>query len=440
TPLSRDVVAAQRRQRTHEQQFTQPPLLVLSNLGLQLIQLKLVASMFQNMFPSINVHRVNLNNIKRCLLLNYNPDTQLLDFRHYSVKVVPVGVSRGLKKLLQEKFPNMSRLEDISELLVKDIDLSESEAEQDGTHNVLELPQAYAGRGNMKEQQSAVRLSEIGPRMTLQLIKVEEGLAQGNVLYHSLVHKDEEQLRELLARREAKLQLKAERRRRQQQDVERKRRQREAHREKSLAGMTGKRQQDGDSDAEDPGAPEQPAASDESDAEYYRQELGQEPDADLFPDRSKRKRNPSGTAPPRKRRRHNGLEHPDTAQAPPGTSKPRPGTSKAPPGTSKPRPGTSPAPPGTSKPRPGTSKAPPGSPSPRPPAPGTRQGKLLRARARPGAGQGLRGRKLPRGRQLAAREGGGSCLWQCQLEAQGQGGSCWHGGRGMFRRAKKGKC
>ncbi|KFP30066.1 Suppressor of SWI4 1, partial [Colius striatus] len=98
----------------HEQQFTQPPLLVLSNLGLQLIQLKLVASMFQNMFPSINVHRVNLNNIKRCLLLNYNPDTQLLDFRHYSVKVVPVGVSRGLKKLLQEKFPNMSRLEDIS--------------------------------------------------------------------------------------------------------------------------------------------------------------------------------------------------------------------------------------------------------------------------------------------------------------------------------------
>lgn len=52
-------------------------------------------------------------------------------------------------------------------------------------------------------------------------------------------------------------------------------------REKSLAGIRRKRQQDGDSDAEDPGAPEQqdPAGqSDESDAEYYRQELGQEPD------------------------------------------------------------------------------------------------------------------------------------------------------------------
>lgn len=36
---------------------------------------------------------------------------------HSSIKVVPVGASRGMKKLLQEKFPNMSRLQDISELL-----------------------------------------------------------------------------------------------------------------------------------------------------------------------------------------------------------------------------------------------------------------------------------------------------------------------------------
>lgn len=43
----------------------------------------------------------------------------------------------------------------------RDINLSESEAEQDGTHNILELPQAYAGRGNMKAQQSAVRLTEV---------------------------------------------------------------------------------------------------------------------------------------------------------------------------------------------------------------------------------------------------------------------------------------
>ncbi|NXL40382.1 SSF1 protein, partial [Glaucidium brasilianum] len=115
--LIKDVVSSLKRHRMHEQQFTHHPLLVLSNFGLQQIHIKLMASMFQNMFPSINVHRVNLNSIKRCLLITYNAETQLLDFRHYSVKVVPVGVSKSLKRLLQEKFPNMSRLEDISELL-----------------------------------------------------------------------------------------------------------------------------------------------------------------------------------------------------------------------------------------------------------------------------------------------------------------------------------
>ncbi|NXA43279.1 SSF1 protein, partial [Eudromia elegans] len=115
--LVRDVVAALRRHRMHEQQFRQPPLLVLSNFGLPGMHVKLMATVFQNMFPSINVHKVNLNSIKRCLLISYDSDSQLLDLRHYSVKVVPVGVSKGLKKLLQEKFPNMSRLEDISELL-----------------------------------------------------------------------------------------------------------------------------------------------------------------------------------------------------------------------------------------------------------------------------------------------------------------------------------
>ena len=36
-----------------------------------------------------------------------------------SIKVVPVGMSKGVKKLMQERFPNMSKFEDISELLLK---------------------------------------------------------------------------------------------------------------------------------------------------------------------------------------------------------------------------------------------------------------------------------------------------------------------------------
>lgn len=34
------------------------------------------------MGPSCLCPQVNLNTIKRCLLINYNPDSQELDFRH----------------------------------------------------------------------------------------------------------------------------------------------------------------------------------------------------------------------------------------------------------------------------------------------------------------------------------------------------------------------
>nr|XP_028568422.1 suppressor of SWI4 1 homolog isoform X1 [Podarcis muralis] len=315
--LIKDVVSTLKRHRMHEQQFNHHPLLVLNNFGLQGMHIKVMATMFQNMFPSINVHKVNLNAIKRCVLINYNPDTQILEFRHYSLKVVPVGISKGLKKIMQEKFPNMSRLEDISELLVRDINLSESEAEQDGSHNTTELPQAYAGRGNMKAQQSAVRLTEIGPRMTLQLIKVEEGLSQGNVLYHSFIYKTEEELQVALARKEARLQLKAERRRKQEADVERKQEQKQAHRKKSLEGIKRKKKQaeGSDSDAEDPGMQEDQKVDEPSDddMEYYRQEVGEEPDEDLFPQSTKRKRRPSQST--RAGKRHK-CTHPAGDQSP----------------------------------------------------------------------------------------------------------------------------
>ncbi|KAF5911561.1 hypothetical protein HPG69_008158 [Diceros bicornis minor] len=282
--LVRDVVSSLRRHRMHEQQFAHPPLLVLNSFGPHGMHVKLMATMFQNLFPSINVHKVNLNTIKRCLLINYNPDSQELDFRHYSIKVVPVGASRGMKKLLQEKFPNMSRLQDISELLATGAGLSESEGEPDGEHNITELPQAVAGRGNMRAQQSAVRLTEIGPRMTLQLIKIQEGVGEGNVLFHSFVHKTEEELQAILAAKEEKLRLKAQRRDQQARDVQRKREQREAHKRKSLAGMKRARAgADGDSDAEDPGAPAEEGGAgqqeeEEDEAEYFRQAVGEEPD------------------------------------------------------------------------------------------------------------------------------------------------------------------
>ena len=67
--------------------------------------------------------------------------------------------------------------------------MSESEAELDGPHNEVVLPQEMTSRGNMKAAKSAVRLTEIGPRITLRLVKIEEGICDGTVLHHEFIQK-----------------------------------------------------------------------------------------------------------------------------------------------------------------------------------------------------------------------------------------------------------
>lgn len=46
--------------------------------------------------------------------------------------------------------------------------LSESEMEDDPNSHV-EVPQKLPSRGNLVSQQSSIRLSELGPRLTLQV-------------------------------------------------------------------------------------------------------------------------------------------------------------------------------------------------------------------------------------------------------------------------------
>ncbi|TRY83751.1 hypothetical protein DNTS_003964, partial [Danionella cerebrum] len=305
--LIKDVVSSLKRHRMHEQQFAHHPLLVLNNFGIEGMHVKLMATMFQNMFPTINIHSLNLNRVKRCVLISYDSESQELEFRHYSLKVVPVGMSRGVKKLMQEKFPNMNKLEDISELLMKGVNLSESEAEQDGDHNITELPQVCSGRGNMTSQQSAVRLTEIGPRMTLRLVKILEGMGDGKVLHHSFVTRTEEEIQELLNKKEARLKEKEERKRKQEQNVALKKEKRDLNKKKSLEGMAKKWKQEkqgSEDEVEDPGAQEDkpPAEESEDEAEYYREAVGEDPDEDMFPG-AKRKRRPDKSLNPFKKRK-----------------------------------------------------------------------------------------------------------------------------------------
>lgn len=101
--------------------------------------------MFQNMFPAIdintvsleahdqdlfmpsvqgflllNLFQVKLSSCQRIVLLNYNKDTKLIDFRHYSIRLQPVGVSRRVRKFVQShQVPDLRSLQDVSDFLTK---------------------------------------------------------------------------------------------------------------------------------------------------------------------------------------------------------------------------------------------------------------------------------------------------------------------------------
>ncbi|XP_072755847.1 protein Peter pan [Anoplolepis gracilipes] len=278
--LARDVISTLKKQMVYEEAYKNAPLVILNNFSGEGMQLKLVATTFQNMFPTINLTTVNLSTIRRCICLNYNKTSKTIDFRHYAIKVVPTGLSRGVKKLVQAKIPNLSKCENISDFLTKPT-MSESEAEDDEISHVT-LPQKLSSRGNHANSKSAIRLYELGPRITLQLIKVEIGLLDGEVLFHEFVHKTEEEKLAIQKKREKKEKLKAKRKRIQEDNKKKKEIQKQEHKEKSLKGIQKKRESDMLLQKIAKESAAETKLEEDDDAQYYREEVGEEPDKDLF--------------------------------------------------------------------------------------------------------------------------------------------------------------
>ncbi|GIY28698.1 suppressor of SWI4 1 homolog [Caerostris darwini] len=271
--LVSDVISSQKKSVMYEKLFEHHPLLVLNNFKGEGMHFKLMATMFQNMFPSINVNKINLNTIRRCLLLNYNED-KTIELRQYAIKVIPTGMSKAVKKLIQNKVPNLSQYEDIGDFLQKSGNLSESEVEMDTPANTVILPQPISSRGNITSEKSAIRLYEIGPRIKMQLVKIEEGLMSGEILFHEYLSKTPEEIEAIKAKIKAKKHLKEQRQAQQKKNVEKKK-----------AVKESKKNDDAYKNNNDVNEEDEVA----EDLEWYRQEVGEEPDESIVPILKKRK-------------------------------------------------------------------------------------------------------------------------------------------------------
>ena len=115
----------------------------------------------------------------------------------------------------------MSRCDTTSESATKsESDASDSEGE-DAVNARVDLTQDY-NRVAHANTRSRVILQEVGPRMELELMKVEEGMCEGRVLYHAYVNKTEQEVVELEQKKVDKEALRKKRREEQEANVRRK--------------------------------------------------------------------------------------------------------------------------------------------------------------------------------------------------------------------------
>ncbi|ALC45761.1 ppan [Drosophila busckii] len=260
--LARDVISSSKRQMFDVDHFKHAPLVIMNNFSGDGKHLKLMATTFQNMFPSINLAQVSIDTIRRCVLFSYNTETKLVDMRHYSVQVVPVGLKRAVKKIVSGTLPNLNKCNEVVDFVTRDGYASESEVEDDEQSHVV-LAQTLKSKGNLEDSKSSVKLHEIGPRLTMQLIKIEEGLLTGEVLYHDHVIKTEDEKETLRKLIEKKRKLKEQRKKLQTEN--------RAKNLKLKKEQSKSKREDGDRDSEA-----------DDDAEYYKEEVGEAPDEELF--------------------------------------------------------------------------------------------------------------------------------------------------------------
>lgn len=248
------VRAAQRRPVVLQtRDLDEPPLLVLNNFaektGPDADAVKLVAETLRHSFPPIDVNTAKLSSLRRVLLVNRDVESGEIHLRHYAMRVQPAGLSKPVRKIVtKRRVPKLSKLADVSQLMdgsaPPGVFSSDSEMEGGDGFARVTLPQPV--KALRKGAASTVKLVEVGPRISLNLVKAQAGLCDGAVLWHGFMEKTEEQVEEDQRRIEGKKALKRKRREEQEANVQRKldakRAKKERHKKNIEARLSAERE------------------------------------------------------------------------------------------------------------------------------------------------------------------------------------------------------
>ena len=159
-------------------------------------------------------------------------EDNIIEFRHYGVSARQRSVNRGIKKMINNtKVPNLAKYNDVADFILRNASRSGAGGDSLGAYSSeseiddlpgskIILPDDYLDK--KKDSKVAIRLHELGPRLKMKLIKIEEGLCRGNVVFHALKRKTPAEVRKQLDSFKTKRELKEKRKRIQEENVRKK--------------------------------------------------------------------------------------------------------------------------------------------------------------------------------------------------------------------------
>ena len=142
-----------------------------------------------------------MSTCKRVALFNLTKDPntgeESIEFRHFGISARQRAVNKTIKKLVNNrKIPDMSKFNDLADFILhnKSSGMSSESEIDDLPESKIILPEAYGDKA--KNTSVSIRLHELGPRMKLQLVKIEEGFCRGNVNFHSIIKKSKAEIKQ----------------------------------------------------------------------------------------------------------------------------------------------------------------------------------------------------------------------------------------------------
>ena len=126
-----------------------------------------------------------------------------------------VGLSKSVKSIIHSNVPDLTNYQDISDFVMKGSFASESDVED--MDSKVNIPSK--GKSESNVQQRAIKLVEIGPRLSLRLAKIQDGLCQGEIVHHEFVVKSSSEIVALKEKKKAVEDERARRRAEQERNV-----------------------------------------------------------------------------------------------------------------------------------------------------------------------------------------------------------------------------